>query len=350
MKSKTVLILIVAVVLLAAVAAVLLRPWENDTERSDFGQAVFSDLPFQKVEKIRLVSSTETVTLAKGPGGWTVVEKGNYPADFDKISELVEKLREAKVGRQFSADPEVLDRLGLHLPSEAGVNPEKSAKQLVLLDGEDRPLADILVGKPRESDRGFGGQYLMRSGQSTVLLVDQTFRFLSAAPEKWLHLQVIDLDADTVETVAFYPRGDDAPDYELRRPQQGEDFVLADPSGQPPVKQGKAGRVAEALSPLEAEDVNPAEDTGAKISFSDADRFVYTTFEGSRYEIELGSPFTRKEESYTPARLSKKLPPDAASEEKSDEYSGWVYLLSKWKTEDFIKDRKELLASEKNSP
>jgi hypothetical protein len=348
MKSKTVLTLVVAVALLAAVAAVMLRPWENDAEQSDFGQMVFSDLPFQKVEKIRVVSSTATVTLAKGPGGWNVVEKGNYPADFDKISELVKKLRETKVGRQFSADPEVLDRLGLLPPSEAGVDPEKSAKQLVLLDGENRPLADILVGKPRESERGFGGHYLMRTGQPTVLLVDQTFRFLSAVPEKWLHLQVIDLDAGTVETVAFYQGDDDAPVYELRRPQQGEDFVLTDPSGQPPVKQGKAGRVAEALSPLEAEDVISSDNTGKEISFSDADRFVYTTFEGRRYEIELGSPFTRKEESYTPARLSKKLPPDAASEEKIDEYSGWVYLLSEWKTKDFIMNLEELLETDKS--
>ena len=347
MKSKTVLALTVVVAMLAALAAAVLRPWENDAQQSGFGQLLFSDLPFQNVEKIRLVSGSETVTLAKGPGGWNVLEKGGYPADFDKISELVEKLREAKVGRQFPADPEVRDRLGLHPPDQADVDPEKSAKRLVLLDGNDRPLADLLVGKPRESERGFGGHYLMRTGQSSVLLVDTAFRFLSAAPEKWLHLQVIDLAADTVETVAFHRGESDTPVYELRRPEKGAEFVLVGTSGQPPLKQGKAGRVAEALSPLEAEDVIAAENAGAEISFSEADRFLYTAFDGRRYEIELGSPIIRKEESYTPARLRKKLPPDAASEQNTDEYSRWVYVLSEWKTEDFIKDLKELVESAK---
>ena len=348
MKSKTLLVLFGVVALLAAVAAILLRPTGEDASRRPLGQKMLSDLPFEKIEKIRIVSSSETVTVEKKPDGWGIVEKSGYPADFSKISELVVKLRELKIGRRFTADEPVTDRLALHPPSAVGADPQKTATQLVLLDAEDRPLADLLIGSARESDRGFGGHYVMRTGQSTVLLVDRSFKYLSAAPSDWLRPEVVDLDSEEIESVA-YRQGGEAGEkgekgYRISRPAKGEAWVLDGAGKDDVVDPGKAGRVAEALSPLMAEDVVPVDKAGVDASFSEADRFVYTTFGGRAYTVLLGASFTRDEESFTYARLTKMPAPGAA--EEPDEFAGWIYVLPDWKAKDFTRDRANLTVAD----
>jgi hypothetical protein len=273
-----------------------------------------------------------------------VAEKSGYPADFSKISELVEKCRDLKVGRSFAADKQVKERLALYPPSGTGAGGESTATRMILMDKSDRALLDLLIGKARESDQGFGGHYLMREGQDTVYLVDKTFKFLSASPDDWLHRQVINLDAETIEAVACYRHGEQNPVYELRRPAKGEDFAFAGMNGNPPLNQGKAGRVTGALSPLQAEDVLAADQDGKDVSFAESDRFVYTTFDGRSYTVELGGTFSRDEKSFTYARLSKSPPPGKV-EKETDEFSGWIYVLSEWKMGDFIRERKELLGS-----
>ncbi|MGD8367360.1 MAG: DUF4340 domain-containing protein [Desulfobacterales bacterium] len=346
MKSKTVLVLILLVVVLAALAAVMLRPGQEGAQKTVLGQKLFADIPFQDVTKIRIITRNETTTIVKTPRGWGVEEKAGYPADFAKISELVEKCRDLKVGRSFAADDQVLDRLALYPPAQAGVGDTSTATKLVFTDKDDRPLLDLRIGKARESDQGFGGHYLMREGQPTVYLVDKTFKFLSAAPDNWLHRQVINLDSETVESVAFYRSGDQRPAYELRRPAKGQDFVISGVKGKTSLVRSKAGRVAAALSPLQAEDVLPAAQAGKDVSFDKADRFVYTTFDGRSYGLELGGTFSRDKETFTYARLSKTTSP-GKGEPEADEYSGWIYVLSEWKMGDFIREPGELLASPK---
>ncbi len=348
MKSKTLLVLVCLVALLAVLAAVVLRSGKDDEKQTRLGQKVFADLPFQKVEKIRIVSRNGSVTIEKTPAGWVIDQKEGYPADFSKISELVEKLRNLKVGRRFAATAEVTDRLGLHPPSQAGVDKDKSARRLELLDAEGRPVADLLIGKPRQSESGFGGHYLMRNGQSTVLLVDKSFKYLSSQPDKWLHRQVVDLGDDTVESVSFYRDGKAAPVYELKRPAKGDKFALSG-APQASLESTKVNRVVGAMSPLQTEDVVSVKKAGDASSFKGADRFVYSTFSGDRYEIELGNTVTRGDDTFTYARLTK-TPADgkkAVAGDKGDEFAGWIYELSKWKTGDFIRKRDELLASEK---
>jgi hypothetical protein len=338
------MVLILVVAALAALAAVMLRPGQEDAKQTVLGQQLFADVPFQEIAKIRIVSKDETTTVVKKPSGWGVEEKNGYPADFSKISELVKKCRDLKAGRSFAADEQVLDRLALYPPSQTGVEGKSTATRLVLADKADRTILDLLIGKARESDQGFGGHYLMREGQPTVYLVDKTFKFLSASPDDWLHRQVINLDAETIEAVACYRHGEQNPVYELRRPAKGEDFAFAGMNGNPPLNQGKAGRVTGALSPLQAEDVLAADQDGKDVSFAESDRFVYTTFDGRSYTVELGGTFSRDEKSFTYARLSKSPPPGKV-EKETDEFSGWIYVLSEWKMGDFIRERKELLGS-----
>jgi len=357
MKSRTFLILLVCVALLAAVAFFTLRSEERDTHDRTLGQPVLADLPFDRIDKIRIASSRERVELVKTLRGWGVAQKKGYPADFAKISDLVEKLQKMKIGKRFSVDPEIRNRLALHPPGDASTPEESVAVRLTLLDEENRTLADLLIGNARSSETGYGGQYLMHFDQDTVFLADQSLKFLETEPAEWIHRKAVDLDAGTIRSVALY-RGNTAdPVYRLERQQGDTGFTLAAAAVGGTLEAGKVDRVTEALSPLRIEDVLPAEDPGRDISFENADRFEFRTEDGWRYTIELGPSFSRQEETYTYARVEKSAPknedsktvPQETTEETAavnsadDELGRWIYVISNWKNEDFIRDPKQLV-------
>ncbi len=357
MKPKTFLILLVCVALLGAAAFFTLRSEERATPDRTLGQPVLADLPFDRIDKIRIASGREMVEMGKTPRGWGVAQKNGYPADFAKISDLVEKLRKMKIGKRFSVTPEIRDRLALHPPDDASAPEESVAVRLTLLDEENRTLADLLIGNARSSETGYGGQYLMHFGRETAFLADQGLKFLETEPAEWIHRKVVDLDVATIRSVALY-RGDTAdPAYRLERQQEDAGFTLTAAAASGSLETGNVDRVVEALSPLRTEDVLPAENPGRDISFENADRFEFRTEDGWQYTIRLGPSFSREEETYTYARVEKSAPkngdPKAAPPETTeetgaiqsadDELGRWIYVLSDWKNEDFIRDPAELV-------
>ncbi len=362
MKSRTFLILLVCVVLLGAVAFFALRSGERDTVDRTLGQPVLADLPFDRIDKIRIVSSREKVEIGKTPQGWGVVQKKGYPADFSKISDLVEKLQKMKIGRRFPLDPEIRSRLALHPPGDESAPEESVAVRLTLLDNENRTLADLLIGNARDSDTGYGGQYLMHFGQDTVLLADQSLTSLETEPALWIQRKVVDLDAGTIRSVALY-RGDGSePAYRLERQEKDAGFTLAAGKGKGPLDPAKVDRVVEALSPLRTEDVLPAENPGRDISFENADRFEFRTENSWLYTVHLGPSFSRQDETYTYARVDKSavkdgelkaLPSDANGEagavaSADVELGKWIYIISDWKNEDFIRGPEQLVKNSDN--
>jgi hypothetical protein len=361
MKSRTFLILLVCVALLGAVAFFMLRSADRKSLDRTLGQPVLADLPFDRIDKIRIVSRRETVGIEKSPRGWGVAQKDGYPADFDKISDLVEKLRNMKIGKRFSLTPEIRDRLALHPPNDASVPEESAAVRLTLLDEENRPLTDLLIGNARNSQAGFGGQYLMHFGQDAALLADQSLKFLETDPAEWIHRTVIDLDTAAIRSVAFCRGNEAEPVYRLDRQEKDAGFTLAAAAVQGPVETNKVEGVVKALSPLVTEDVMPTDNPGRSISFESADRFEFRTEDGSLYTIELGPTFSQQDETYTYARLDKSAAKDgkpprqekketAAITAAGNEWSQWIYVISSWKNEDFIRDPEQLVKNSDKGP
>jgi hypothetical protein len=357
MKPKTVLILLVGVALLGAAAFFTLRSEETDTLDRTLGRPVLADLPFDRIDKIRIASSREMVEMGKTPRGWGVAQKKGYPADFAKISDLVEKLRKMKTGKRFSVTSEIRNRLALHPPGNASAPEESMAVRLTLLDEENRTLADLLIGNARSSETGYGGQYLMHFGQETVLLADQSLTSIETEPAEWIHRKVVDMDVGTIRSVALYREDATDPVYRLERQQGDTGFSLTAAAVRGTLETGNVDRVVEALSPLRTEDVLPAENPGRDISFENADRFEFRTEDGWQYTIRLGPSFSRQEETYTYARVEKSAPqhedPKAAPPETTEETAAvrsadddlgqWIYVISNWKNEDFIRDPKQLV-------
>jgi len=68
-----------------------------------------SDL-IETVDSLTVVSGDDKASLKKIDGRWVVSEKGDFPANYDSINQVIGALREAKVAQSVVATDEYYDR------------------------------------------------------------------------------------------------------------------------------------------------------------------------------------------------------------------------------------------------
>ena len=195
MKSKTIVILVLIVCGLGGVLFLVLRQ-----ERASYGslqmdEALFSDLPANAVSDIMLTGAESSVHLKKAAALWRVADRFDYPADFAKITDLAGKIKKLRVGRKFGETPEALDRLALYDPAGDGGAGGGRGIRVVMRDASGNVLLDVILGRYRKTAAGSGGQYLKRSGQPWIYLVDRNFMDLKAEPAEWLDRSFVKVEA-----------------------------------------------------------------------------------------------------------------------------------------------------------
>lgn len=363
MKGKTFLILLVA-------TGLLLGLWffrfgvEEPTGQIKMGDKLFADLPVNAVTTVTIADSENRVVLVKGDKVWQVEDRSGYPADFDQLRELVVKLSRLKIGRSFPATTESLNRLSLMAPSSADTS--STGKQITLADASGKILADVLLGQSRETDSGEGGgQYLKKGDAATVFLVDGSFQFLKTEPAQWLKKEILDVNAETVKSVACYTGDARTPVYTLFRPERGE---MAQMTPVPPGRTAdpaKIDQVLDALAPLTLDDVHAA-DGKPIVPESARPRLVYDLYDGRKILIFPHSDGNERFTLRVAAEESTIEPPAAdvpdpqAAEEKTkaedtaepasktarqlnEELNPWVFSIKKWQFDSFITQLELLL-------
>jgi hypothetical protein len=359
MKAKTFLILLVAAGLLAALA--LLRFGEDDQRAGlGMGDKLFADLPVNQVAVVIVADAQNQTTLTKGAAVWQVEARNGYPADFDELRDTIVKLSRLTIGRSFSGSAESLVRLSLLPPSDP--NASARGQQITLKDGSGEILADILLGKARETDNGGGGQYLKKVDEDTVYLVDGDFRFLKTEPTEWLEKDILNIKADAIESVACYLGDDASPRYVLSRPEPGQDARLTSvPQGRT-ADQAKIDQVLDALAPLTLDDVRAAGTPPA--AAPDQYRLVYSLYDGrqitvfpaldgeDKYTVQIAARQTDKPDisgntavnvagnddasSQDAQADGSKTPPAKTAQQINDALSPWVFTIKKWQFDSLI--------------
>ena len=169
------------------------------------GAPMIPKIPAGEIAAIRIRSPEENVELVNGNKGWVVQTVYRYPADFSRIRELVDTLKDAKIGRSFDAADEIRNRLALVSPADTGAAKGKGKRGTLIELKNDKGtlIAGVLIGETRKRG-GKGdvpdGQYVMLEGNQNVYLVDKIFtsfeteHFLlagqkSRADQQWRHCQ-----------------------------------------------------------------------------------------------------------------------------------------------------------------
>mgnify|MGYP001409761869 CR=1 FL=1 len=372
MNLKQLGILLVLVVVLGGAGIVVLN--KQKTSRSSgntaIGQKVLGDLPVNDVAHLRISHGTNQLNLVRKDDIWRVAERGDYPANFQQISEFLIKARDLKAIQVEEIGPSQLGRLQL-APGQGTNSPT-----LVEFLGSDRKaLSTLALGKPhisnRKSSSPFGGdtggwpdgRYLMAGTNSgKVALVSETFAQIEPKPEQWLSKDFLKVEKPRSIEVQF-PEATNS--WKLTRESESGEWKLVDAKDGEKLDTSKSSGVTYPFSSASFNDVEKGNqlvsgtNPPTMIKISTFDGFNYTVSVGARTNdtypiaVEVSADLAKErqagedEKPEDKAKLDKEFSDRRqqleAKLKQEQSFQNWTYLVSTWTVEPLLKNRSELL-------
>lgn len=200
MRRRNLFMLFVAAAALAVVAAVVVGRGDRDVSSAPRGERALPGLAdkLASLDFLRLRRGNVTVNFKQSGGSWTVVEKGGYPADQERMRKLLLQLAELELVEPKTDRPELLKRLDLDDPANGN-------STLVTLGDRSGALAgQIVIGRPRPSDieGGEAGVYVRKPDSDQAWLARGSFE-LGGDALSWVDRRIIDIPAARVASVVL---------------------------------------------------------------------------------------------------------------------------------------------------
>ena len=375
MKSKQLALLLAVAVALGVVAWILKRnnddTW-SDTAGGAGGKVI--ELAINDVARVAIQSSGGTVNLVKKDDVWAVQERGDYPANFERVGDLLRKLWDLKTVQTLQAGPSQLARFDLTEPDNG------AGTRVSFQDKDGKSLGALLLGKKfmKKADGPMGdmggfpaGRYVMPVGGATVSLVSENLDEAEAKPESWLKRDFIKVENPSVITLAGPT---DAQKWKLTRDTAAGEWKLSGAKAAEKLDAAKVSLLSGVFANASFSDVlNPdakPADTGLDnptvITFDTFDRFTYLLKVGKAIgdnqpvAVEVAAQLakermpgkdekpgdkTKLDEEFkaTLKRLEEKL----AAEKK---FAGRPFLIAKTTLDSIIKDRTALFPDKNAEP
>jgi hypothetical protein len=275
MSRQRFIALVVAAVL-AISAALYLSSRRNlppDTHGTALLPMLGGELNTVTALSIRRGSATPSVTVHEQGGRWTVVERGDYPADVSKVRKLLLALHDAKIVEQKTSNPANFIIIGVEDPSSPGATGAEIS--VTARDGKHA----VIIGKPVGE-----GNFVRRGGENSSYSVEPGISFESE-PRFWIDSRLLDVAAAGIRSIEVKPAA--GPAYTVRRAAAGsanagtagaDNFTLDGvPPGRKAADPASLAPSPSAYSGLTADDVAPAGD----VDFSKATVLTVTLSDGN---------------------------------------------------------------------
>ena len=162
MKPKQTLLL--GVVVAAIIAGIVLYHTVYAPRKQASRQALlsaFPDLGPAKVAAIEIQKGSYSAKLAKKGDHWVVTSEGDYPADSEGITQMLETAKALRLSDLASSKAKTHELFE--------VTEDKGLK-VKFLDPAGKPLAQMILGKRGES---YGTAYFRRGGEDSTYLAGQ---------------------------------------------------------------------------------------------------------------------------------------------------------------------------------
>ena len=215
MTRKQFLVLVLVLIVLGGAGIALFRQdiAAYRASGAKIGAQLLPQLKLADVSQVKLQDAQNQVTLTRKEKGWVVHERGDYPANFKDISDLVVKLVELKVTQSEQVGASLLPRLDLNEPGKG----EGAGTLIEFKGGQDKPVARLLLGKvvkkkdpmnplPNAVDGVPAGRYVLAgAAKDTVVVVSDPLSKADANPGNWLDKDFF--KADRIKTLTVGPEG-----------------------------------------------------------------------------------------------------------------------------------------------
>jgi hypothetical protein len=270
MGSRLTRLAIIALLALAAAVFVARRDAPSGVLTAGGPLVAGLEESINEVDSIRLTSGGNQVivSLKRGESGWTVAERGGYPADFDKLRRFLLDLARSKRVEAKTSVAENFARLGVE---DITATEAKGIK--LEIGGLAEPAALII------------GQFTGLSGEGTFVRdADGPQAWLasgSLVPDRnvgnWLARDLVDIPSSRIQQIRISQAGSTL--VAAKSAPEDEHYTLADvPRGREVSSAFAVDALAGVLSALRLEDVSPA----AELAPPETGRIeaTYTTFDG----------------------------------------------------------------------
>ena len=374
MNSRQLALIVVFAVVFVAIGWILFhrgaRSWESEPTSGDVKVVEF---PLNDVAHIAIKDGTGELNLVRKEDGWVVRERTDYPANFEQVSRLLQKIWNLKPVQTLQVGPSQLGRFDLVEPA----NGVKSGILLELKDKDEKRIAALLVGKQylKKSNQNFGpaggfaaGRYVMPEGGSKgVALVSDPLNDLVTKPERWLNLDFIKIEKP--RTIAL-DGATPTMKWKLERENESADWKFADANPAEELDKAKASTLAASVSNLRFTDVLDPQAKPESTGLDHPSTATIETFDGFTYTLQIGKlkgegyPLTLSIEATLPAPTSvdpNEKPEDQKKREeefsrkkkmieeklaKEKKFEGRAFLINKFSVEQLLKNRTDLVKPE----
>jgi hypothetical protein len=319
------------------------------------GQPLLKGLQAAQVASIVIREPKGAITIARKDERWTIVERGGFPADFDKVREFVVKAIGLKAGQIEPVGEKDRARLLLDAGGTA----------IEFLGADGKPLARLTAGRkyfktePENPEKAIGdGRYVALPGDDKhVVLVSDPLTQAATRSAEWI--SKAGFAAEKVKTMEVRaPEGAPAgSSWRIERSGDNADWKLAGARGGEKLEVTKANSASYSLSLIELADVAPMDATPAQTGLDKPTVVTALTLDGLTYTLKIGKLVggdqagdtyyatvaivgDPKPEGKDAAERLKKINERLPREKALEKYT---LLIPKSKLEDILKKRDELL-------
>ena len=318
--ANRLLIIMIALAIAAGAGAIFMLRGEgqSSSNASALGQPLFPQLKVAEVARITIADAQGALNLEKKGESWTIAERGGFPADIERVSELVVGALQLKTGQSEPIAEKERARMQLGVPGKG-----EGAATVVTFKAQDgKTLAELLVGKKYFKTQPEGdvsraqgdGRFVMLPADATrVIVVTDPLKQATTNASEWISREGVVMD--NIKSFEVIKTGNDA--YKLTRASADAAWVL---DGKGELDPSRANAVGFSLAKLELADVAaPGVDAG----LGEGGEIAVATFDGLAYRIKLGKLdrdryFSQITVEGTPTRPAAAAPPAPADEKPED--------------------------------
>ena len=320
-KRQVIILWVIAIALGGAVATLKLT--QKDTSKSATnrtpGQTLFESFPAADISTVEIQGASESVTLTKKDGKWTVADRDAYPAKSSSVNDFLRTLSELKVTRGMEAGPSFAPRFGM---DESAAKPEDRGLTATFKDASGKELAKISLGKNIESGADAGpmggamsvGRYIRNhADESGFYAISEMFPSVSAEATRWLSDDFI--SPEKIKSITLSQKDKDEAAWKLTRDTEEAEFKLDGAAGSEVLDTDATSPFKSLFSYARFEDVVPADKIAERAATEGKRTAVIETFEGFTYNITLTPEKGADDKQLMTVSVTADLPKERKKEE-----------------------------------
>ncbi|MFH2132236.1 MAG: DUF4340 domain-containing protein [bacterium] len=206
--SKKNLLFITAFLVVIALFVQLYTKKDKRREDSPIGKPLAGIGLVESIDEIVIAKGETTLHLHKKSNGWVITEKNEFPANTQKLVELLDTVTTYRLSALITKDEGRLAHFKLRYRAEAN-SPDETTGSELTLKSKGKAVFKMVAGKNRDSVSSNpnlaarpDGTYVRIGESPAVYLIKENFSF-NPQTDEWIRKALITMKTDQIKTVRF---------------------------------------------------------------------------------------------------------------------------------------------------